>query len=50
MRTIVATLLYLVGAVSVVYGFWSAWEPLGFLAAGGLLAGGGYVLDPSGDA
>jgi hypothetical protein len=50
MRTVVATLLYLAGAVLVVFGFWSAWAPLGYLVAGGLVVGCGYVLDPSGDA
>jgi hypothetical protein len=48
MRTLVSVLAYLAGAVLVVCGFWMLWEPLGVIVAGGLLAGLGFALDPSG--
>ncbi len=44
MRETLTTFGELLGAAAISYGFWLAWAPLGFMAAGALLIAICYLL------
>lgn len=46
MKSIVLNLGFVIGAAAAVYGLWSAWEPLGFVAGGTALSLWCYTAHP----